>query len=925
VRLRLRKRARKTSDRRSAPGGRSDAELSRLAAELAGFAADAGEDAAFVSACAGRLRRFHDDGMARIRSRFRREPGRGQQAARWVAALTDDVVRACHRAACARHGLADRPDAFAVAAIGGYGRAEMAPFSDVDLLFLTPSRPEDGVRQAIEAILYILWDMRLKVGSAVRDVETCLQLGRADMTVRTTLLETRRVCGDDALVRELESRARERLFRKDARGFVEGKLAERDARHEAAGGSRYLLSPNIKDGKGGLRDLQTLLWLARCLHGPLSFAGFVRAGLFQPDEAEALAEAEKNLWTWRFHLHFAAGRAEERLLFEHQERIAQELGFEGGAGLRPVERFMREYYRTAKAVGDLTRIICAALEAREEKNPPLRGRLGMWFGGAAHREVDGFVNRKGRLAFPGERQLARDPASMLRIFHVSHTRQMDTHPSADRLIARNVFRIDRRLREDPEANRLFLEIVSSKRNPGRTLRRMSETGVLGRFIPEFGQVIGLMQFDLHHHYTVDEHTLKTVEMLGAIEQGALKQAHPLATSLLGAVEQRRALYVALFFHDIGKGRGGEHSEIGADIAARLCPRLGMEEAETETAVWLVRHHLLLNSTAQRRDLTDPATVRTVAEIVQERERLALLLVLTVCDMTCVSPQYWNEWKAQLLRDLHHATVSELTSGQSAPDSAARAARARQRLRPKLAEFPEDWQERFFAAFGSAFWIGLDADSILDLARLAREQETGGGCVRVSADIQRRAVKVCIHTRDRPILLAGVAAEIAAAGGTVSEVRSYVSKQGMAALVFWYQRADDRGGKLGAAACRRIEAALARVIATGKVSPPRRRPPVIAEGLRAPTRVRIDNEASELHTLIEVATADRPGLLAALATAMHAAKVKVASAVVTTYGARAVDSFYVKNAFGLKIASPPLLADLERRLRAAADMRPDEAA
>ncbi len=887
-------------------------------------------DAKFRAECAGMLREARAEGMKRVREEFLAGDYRGTRASRWVADLTDGIVRVAYYVAVHLMRPAAEEvegDRFAVVAVGGYGRAEMAPHSDVDLLFLTAPRASDGAKASIESMLYILWDMRLKVGSAVRDVDACIQLGHEDMTIRTTLLETRLVCGHAPLLETLERKASEGLFGKGGREFIEVKLSERDARHEAAGGSRYLLNPNIKDGKGGLRDIQTLFWLAKCLHGPMQLAEFVKKGIFEPDEAAALAEAERNLWTWRFHLHFVVGRAEERMHFEHQETIADALGFESEGGLRPVERFMQEYYRNAKVVGDLTRIFCAALEEREEKSPPLQGRLWGWFSRqkkTAVSEVEGFQVQSGRLAFEGERQVVDDPASMVRIFHVSHEHEMDIHPDADRLIAQNFFRIGDGVRDDPEVNRLFLETLTSRRNPSRALRRMSETGVLGQFLPDFDHVIGLMQFDLYHHYTVDEHTLKTIEALALIEQGDKGGAHPLATSLIGTVQQRRALYVALLLHDVGKGLGGDHSEKGAEIAARLCPRLGMSDEETETVAWLIRHHLLLNSTAQRRDLADPATIRSVAEIAQERERLSLLLILTVCDMTSVAPDYWNEWKAQLLRDLHNATLSLLTSGQAATDSGLRAAEAKDALMPRLEGFAPEWVESFFDSFGPTFWIGLDADTGFDMAELARGHADEAPSVRVASDKQRRAVKVCVYTRDRPALFADVAGEIAAAGYTVVEVRTYLSKHGMSALVFWMQPAF-AGMRASRTTFATLQSRIQRAASTGEISkaPTRRKARAFPAGFDVPTRVRLDNDASDIHTLIEVATRDRPGLLADLARAMHSARAHVASAVVTTYGARAVDSFYVKNAYGLKITSEAAIRDIEEQVRSAAEAKPDK--
>ena len=898
-----------------------------LRAEIEALRGRSGKDAQFRSAVSKRLREAREEVAARIRSRFLDVPDAGIKASREVADLTDGVVRLAYETAV-RHlhprAAATESEQLSVIAVGGYGRGTMAPFSDVDLLFLTAPKPSTWVESVVEAMLYVLYDMRLKVGHAVRDEESCIRLGREDMTIRTTLLEMRLVCGDDPPFAALERRAYADLFQKLGREFVNHKLEERDARHEAAGGSRYLLNPDLKDGKGGLRDLQTLYWLAKCLHGSHSQAEFVAKGIFEPDEAFALAQTERDLWTYRFHLHYAAGRAEERLHFERQEQIADALGYADQDDLRPVELFMRDYYRTAKEVGDLTRIFCAALEQREEKERPAIGRLLSWLGrgsDSAPKRVDGFPVLNGRIAFESADQIDDDPISILRLFRASEVNDAHIHPDAYRMMAQSFFRVDRRVRADAEANRIFLEILTAKQSPFRTLRRMSETGVLGQFLPEFGHVIGLMQFDLYHHYTVDEHTLMAIDTLSMIERGERKQEHPLATSLIGMIEQRRALYLALLLHDVGKGLGGDHSVKGAEIAARVCPRLGLDEAETETVVWLVRNHLALNHTAQRRDLADPATVRDVAALVQDRERLALLLILTVCDMTSVSPDYWNEWKAQLLRDLHSSTEALLISGQGARSTDAPVVEAREALAPRLGDCPPDRVAEFLDAFAPAFWIGLDAETHEAVARLAFARGEDGTSIQVLRDEVRGALKACVYTPNRSTLLADLAAEFAAALYNVVEFRTYISKDGMAVCVIWVQP-QQAGGGSGA---ERWLAARLREAANGvseRKPAPRRSRRASAEGLRVRTRVRVDNEASDRHTLIEVSAPDRPGLLADLSRAINEKNTRIVSAIITTYGNRAVDSFYVENELGLKLSGEEAVEEVAARVRAVVEATPD---
>ncbi len=520
----------------------------------------------------------------------------------------------------------------------------------------------------------MLWDVGLKVGHATRSLGECMRLSRQDMTIRTALLEARFVWGDAALADELRKRFRAEVASGSGLEYVEAKLVERKARHEKQGESRYLVEPNIKESKGGLRDLQTLYWIGKYLYDVDDPADLADHGVFTRDEHRTFHAAEAFLWNVRCQLHCLAGRAEERLSFDVQPALARRLGFADASPRRAVERFMRAYFLVAKDVGDLTRIFCAALEEQNRKARPSVSRL-----------LSGFLQRRtvqkyfylenGRLN-ARDGAFNRDPANLLRIFHIADAKDVDVHPHALRTLTRSLDLVTEGLRQDRAANRLFLDILTSRRDPERTLRRMNEAGVLGRFVPPFNHAVALMQFNMYHHYTVDEHLIRAVGVLAAIERGELKSDHPLASGLVGRVKAREALYCAVFLHDIGKGLEGSHSEIGAAAAQALCPRWGLSEADTATVVWLVRNHLLLSDTAQRRDISDPKTVRDFVAEVQSPELLRMLLVLTVADIRAVGPGVWNGWKAQLLRALYHEAEA-MMSGTATPARDARVARAKE--------------------------------------------------------------------------------------------------------------------------------------------------------------------------------------------------------------------------------------------------------
>ena len=866
-----------------------------------------------------RLQAAMQEGNAALQAAFAAAPRDARSYVRSQTWLTDLVVTAA-LATAAQHlvspGFDGPPPGLAVLAVGGYGRAEMAPASDVDLLFLTIGTPGPQIKAVIEATLYLLWDLKLKVGHATRTIEDCLSYGRDDMTVRTALLERRHVWGDANLSDRLGARLEAELFLGTAPAFVEAKLAERTERHRKQGGQRYMLEPNVKEGKGGLRDLQTLYWIAKYIHRVDKAAELVGLGFFTDEEYQQFRGAETFLWAVRCHLHHVTGRANDQLSFDLQPEIAERMGFVDHGGRRAVEHFMQAYFRHATRVGELTRIFLTALEARHVKRAPDLLRLFR----RRKKLRPGYRVELNRLSIIDPADFLADPLNMLRIFEEGLRTGLLLHPDAMRLVAANLNLIDVELRDSPEAVRIFLDLMLKHGNPERALRRMNELGVLAAFIPEFEPVVAMMQFNAYHHYTVDEHTIQCISILAQIERGELVEELPVASKILAEGVNRKVLYLALLLHDIGKGRPEDHSVLGAQIARKVAPRLGLGPDESETVEWLVRRHLMMSDTAQKRDIGDPRTVRDFAKAVGTRKRLDLLTVLTVCDIRGVGPGTWNNWKAMLLRQLYRETAYALENGVEALSRANREDAAKRALRTALADWPRNDLRTETARHYPPYWQGLATEAHQVFARLLR----GIGDAEIRIDLQpdegRDATRACFALADHPGVFARLAGALALVGANIVDARTYTSKDGFATAVFWVQ--DGEGHPYAPDRLPRLRKMIERTfngeVVTGKALEARDKVRKRERQFRVPTSITFDNEGSDIYTIIEVDTRDRPGLLHDLARTLTDANVQIASAVIATYGVQVVDSFYVKDMFGLKLHSKSRQEALERKLREAID-------
>ncbi|MEP3440780.1 MAG: [protein-PII] uridylyltransferase [Sulfitobacter sp.] len=853
-------------------------------------------------------------GRDAIRDAFAAAPFDAQAMTASYSFLTDGLVNSVFLLTIQHlHPAPAQDQTLSVIAVGGYGRGEMAPFSDVDLLFLIPSKITPWATSAIESMLYILWDLKLKVGHSSRTIRDCIQLAQSDFTIQTALLERRCICGDVALAEKLDEALQSELFSGSGRAFIEAKLAERDARHLKQG-QRYVVEPNVKEGKGGLRDLQSLYWIAKYLYGVKRAAELVAAGVFRAEEYETFHEAENFLWAARGHLHLLTGRASEQLTFDMQVSVAEAMGYTDKDGRRAVEVFMQAYFRHATAVGDLTRIFVTKLEDMHVKSEPLLERLFR----RKPRVKKGYVVTNNRMVFVDETEFLSDPLNILRLFEEALRTGLLIHPDTMRTVQANLHLINDTLRNTPEAQRIFLDLLLKHGNPERALRRMNELGVLAAFIPEFEPIVAMMQFNMYHSYTVDEHTIQTIAHLAMIEKNELEEELPVASSILKKGVNRKVLYVALLLHDIGKGRPEDHSILGAQIVRKVAPRLGLKQDEVDTVEWLVRYHLLMSDMAQKRDIADPRTVLDFAKAVQTVKRLDLLCVLTVCDIRGVGPDTWNNWKAVLIRALYRQTERALETGLEDLTRQNRGAEAKKALRAALPDWPKKALKEETARHYAPYWQGLHVTAHVAFAELFRDMEEDKVSIDLHPDEDRDATRACFVMPDHHGIFSRLTGALALVGANVVDARSYTTKDGYVTDAFWLQ--DSEGNAYEASKLPRlrtmIEKTLRGEVIAHNALKSRDKVKKREKAFRVPTHITFDNDGSEIYTIIEVDTRDRPGLLHDLARALAGANVYIANAVIATYGAQVVDTFYVKDMFGLKYYSESKQRSLEKRLREA---------
>jgi [protein-PII] uridylyltransferase len=901
-------------------------EPSALAADLKALAErHAGRDRELRTAVAQHLKAALTQARARAEQLLLRDR-HGRRCAERLALLQDEIIRILFEFAASElypSRVPSEAERMAVVATGGYGRRLLAPGSDIDLLFLLPYKQTAWGESVAEALLYCLWDMGLKVGHATRSVDESIRQAKADMTIRTALLESRYLFGDVKLYNELTARFDKEVAHGSAAEFVTAKLAEREQRHRRAGQFRYVVEPNVKDGKGGLRDLHTLFWIAKYVYRVREPEELIERGVFDRDEYNLFRRCEDFMWSVRCNMHFVAGRAEERLSFDIQRDIAVRLGYTAHPGLRDVERFMKHYFLTAKHVGYLTAILCAGLEERQAKPAPVLSRMMARLRPAPSPKKlsDDFVVDNNRINVARADVFRGDPVNLIRMFRLAQQHNLEFHPEALRAATRSLKLIDKKVRDDGEANRLFLEILTAPDAAEIVLRRMNEAGVLGAFVRSFGRIVAMMQFNMYHHYTVDEHLIRCIGMLNEIARGDNPET-ALASELIKTIQpqHRPVLSVALFLHDIAKGGVEDHSIAGARLARRFGPRLGLSAADTELVAWLVEVHLVMSTVAQSRDLSDRKTIENFAAVAQSLERLKLLTILTTADIRAVGPGVWNGWKAQLIRTLYYETEPVLTGGFSEVNRAQRVARAQAEFRAELADWPEAELDAYLERHYPAYWLKVDLPHKLSHARFVRATEAAGKSLatQVAFDAARGVTELTVFAPDHPWLLSIIAGACALAGANIVDAQIYTTTDGIAldtiAVSREFELDEDearRAARIGDAIEKAVRGELKLPETVAKRTLPKGR----LKAFAIEPEVTVNNQWSNRYTVVEVTGLDRPGLLYELTTTLSKLDLNIASAHVATFGERVVDVFYVTDLTGAQITTPTRQAAIKRPLLA----------
>ncbi len=801
------------------------------------------------------------------------------------------------------------PPGASLLAVGGYGRGELFPWSDVDLLILLRPTEVEVAEPHVEALIGMLWDIGLEVGHSVRTSEQCLELSARDVTVQTNLLEARALCG---------SRERARAFRDtlaaqlDPARFCQAKQLEQQQRHTRHRESGHNLEPSVKESPGGLRDLQTILWIARASAAGSDWGELAANGLITPEEARFIARHERFLSDLRIRLHLIAGRREDRLVFDLQTRLATQYGLADTSARRASEQLMQRYYRTARSVSLTNAILLQNLEARLRPGPP----------GLPEPIDDRFQARDELLEARRPDLYEHDPHAILATFLA-----LQRHPGLKgieagtlRALWRARTRIDRAFRADPENRRMFLQILREPLGVVREIRRLNLYGVLRRYIPAFGRIFGQMQHDLFHVYTVDEHILRVVRNLRRFTVPQFAHEYPLCSRLISDFAAPELLYLAAIFHDIAKGRGGDHSELGTADARRFCRAHGLVREDTELVVWLVRDHLVMSSTAQKQDITDPEVIDAFAHRVGDLRRLTALYLLTVADIRGTSPKVWNGWKAKLLEDLFLATRRRLAGEAKDADHSLQERQREALAKLALYGLAADAQAALWRQLDTPYFLRHDAQEIAWHARaLHPHVDAAQAVVRTRPAPGGSGLQVLVYVRERPELFARICGFLQRTGFSIVDARVNTTRHQYALDSFTVLDPEDSGREYRDVMSY-VEHELAAAIEGGAELPAPVRGRVSRQLRHFPISPQVDIRPDERGTahVLSLVAGDRPGLLYEVARVLVGYGVSVHTALIHTLGERVEDTFLVS---GPRLSNEKTVLQLEADLLAALQVAP----
>lgn len=868
----------------------------------------------------GPLKESMEKGMARIK-KLHSQGASGRVVVEARTALVDGLIRDLYRGVekngqgpLAGGAIARGGGQCALIALGGYGRAELNPHSDIDLLFLHDGGMGEDRDGLVNPVLYVLWDLGLDVGHSIRTVEESLDLAVKDSTARTSLIDLRFLAGSAGFFESFRARAFAEVYRKDVRAFIGEKIEEREKRYRKYGGSVYLLEPNIKEGEGGLRDIHTAHWIARAFYGLESLWDPGSKGVLSPDAAKKLQEKRDFLWRIRNELHFQSDRKNDQLTFEVQERVARALGYRNTRESLGVERFMQDYYRCASEIKQFTSEFVERFVPRTAA------------GGGGKKivkgcEVAGGLVTVHRSALPARRVL------MIAAFRVARAHGAELSAETKSLIRENLSLIDASFRRDAEVREEFKEILLSGR-AFEILQRMNELRVLGRLIPEFARLYYRAQHDIYHVYTVDTHSLFALGELEKLKKGEYRDAYPLLSQVAQQVDDYVSLLLAGLFHDIGKGWGRGHIRTGVKVAPRILSRLGFGRRVRESVVFLIRNHLHMSHVAQRRDLHEEKTIHSFARAMKTQDNLRMLYLLTFADLKAVGPESWTDWRSALLQELYLKAMEELEEGGIREPWRTRQEKkiqaVRDRARRLLKDHPGEFTEEFLEGFHHRYFLVYSPEEIVRHAGVFSGFSGDTPFSVVKDDHPDRGFsEVLLCTKDTPGLLSKIAGVFASNNVNILGVRINVRRDGK--VMDTYHITDfQKRAMTDEARWEKVVGELPGVL-EGSINVEdlvarRKRPSIIKEKVarRFPTRITVDNRSSDLCTVIDVYTNDRPGLLYDMTSTLHRLGLYIAISKISTKVDQVADVFYVQDLGGRKIMDRKRLDRIVAVLRKAID-------
>jgi [protein-PII] uridylyltransferase len=785
----------------------------------------------------------------------------------------------------------------ALVAVGGFGRGELHPYSDVDIMLLVEDDLPDVASARISGFFTVLWDIGLDIGHSVRTVDDCRRQASDDITVATTLMEARLLDGPQSLFDAMERTvAPDQIWPSDQ--FFAEKLKEQRARHHRYDDTAYKLEPNVKGSPGGLRDIQMIGWVAKRHFGGKTLDELVAHGFLAEGQLRKLKEGQEFLWRVRFGLHILTGRREDRLLFDHQARLATMLGYEDASYTLAVEQLMQRYYRTVMELSRLNEMLLQLFEEAILMDPnaesqPINQR---------------FQVKNGFLQTTSDDVFSRDPSALLELFLLlqQHDDIRGVSAYTVGLIRLNLHLIDEEFRQNPRNHRLFLSILRAPAGVTHELRRMNLYGVLGLYIPSFGRIVGRMQYDLFHAYTVDQHTLFVVSHLRRFALSRFDHEHPHCSPLMQSFEKPEIVYLAGLFHDIAKGRGGDHSELGAVDAESFCLEHGMSQYDARTVAWLVRQHLVLSMTAQKKDISDPDVINEFAALVRDKTHLDYLYVLTVADVNGTNPKLWNSWKATLFRDLYELTAQALRRGLERPidrellisESQDAARELLRESKTAAVDIERVWQfltEDYFLRYRPseiAWHTEVLADS---------DTESEYGLLDVRMQPEGDGIEAMLYTPRKKRIFAHATALLAELGMTIVDVRIVPLANGFSLDNYIFMELDKRT-EIDEARLNKIRRILTRILASNDDSAASvtRPAPRQVRMFATKTVISFDQDIANGRTVMELVASDRPGLLSTVGQVFVDFDIDIETAKILTIGERAEDVFYIVDLEGQAI-------------------------